>query len=172
MMVSAAVVMVNIAIFGLISEYPLGIGTQRFLTRDTLVNSDRYYQERFEAVRQKFAPESTVIIAANWHHVEYYLPNYIVLPFNSGTKWDQDVDVSVDESNDSLLFTLVELGLKADPDGLAVVVIFDPKLDEFNNTPQLTKKLPLPDGSQLTYIELGMDHQLNLDLNSFEVLHQ
>jgi hypothetical protein len=74
--VVALLVLINTSIFSLLPEYPLGEGTQRFLTRDTIVNSDTFFRERFEVIKNNFPPESTVLLAANWHHLEYYLPEY------------------------------------------------------------------------------------------------
>lgn len=80
MAATALLMTLNAGVFCLVPEYPLGTGTQRLLTRATLVNSDRYYRDRFEAIAGNFPPQSTAILAADWHHVEHYLPAYKLLP--------------------------------------------------------------------------------------------
>lgn len=66
----AVLIAVNAGIFCLVPEYPLGSAALRLLTRATLFNSDQCYLDRFRAIEENSAPESTVILAANWHHVE------------------------------------------------------------------------------------------------------
>jgi len=51
---------------------------RRLLTADTLANSDIYYQDRFNAIREHFDPSSTVILSSNWEHVRYHLHEYEV----------------------------------------------------------------------------------------------
>jgi len=155
----AVLVTLNIGIFTLAPEYPfdklragsLGPDTQRLLTRATLVNSDRYYQDRFRAIEENFAPASTAVLAANWHHVEYYLPAYELLP----------IDVAPDRANDQQgsfnvqdLGNLDNLGLVPDADNLIRVVIFDDKLAPFNGTPELTQAVELDHGGQIWVIRL------------------
>ncbi|HMN61991.1 MAG TPA: hypothetical protein PJ988_16595, partial [Anaerolinea sp.] len=93
-----AIILLSSAIFLFLPEYPLGANSQRLLTRQTLVNSDRYYSTRFEAIRKTFSATSTLILAENWHHVQFYLPEYRVIPFNLGAKWEIDEGAPVDNT--------------------------------------------------------------------------
>ncbi len=166
---TVALVAFNIGLFVLVPEYPLGVGGQRFLTRATVVNSDRYYQSRFEAVENNFDPESTIILAGSWHHVEYYLPQYTVLPFNLGSKWEKNENIPQNAKGDTSIFTPAELDMELDADGQAVIIIFDPGLEKFNRTPERGQQFPLSDGTQLEYLKLGPDDYLRLDTSSFGV---
>ena len=134
-LLTAAVVLtvLNAGIFCLIPEYPLGPDNLRMLTRAALVNADRYYQDRFYAIEENFAPESTAILAANWHHVEYYLPEYARLPFGVVSKWEKDEGSPIGSSQE-VFATPAELGLQLDDQGQAVIVVFDPYLMAFSES--------------------------------------
>jgi hypothetical protein len=167
---TAVLVALNMAVFYLGPEYPLGPGRQRLLTRETLVNSDRYYQDRFEAIRQHFPPESTLILAANWHHVEYYLPEYRRLPFNIGSKWELDAGAPANDRSEVLRVTPAGLGLSPNAQGQAIVVVFDPELNPFNETAARAGKFTLAHGGELLYFALSEDDQFYLVAGSFGML--
>jgi hypothetical protein len=145
----AMFVLVNTAIFCIVPEYPLGPGAQRLLTRDTVVNSDRYYDSRLTAIREGFSPESTVILAAHWDHVRYYLPEYNVLEFIAAHGWGEDVGQAGDSSDGE--FSLRQEGL--------TILLFDPILIPYNDTPEATRTLLLRNGEEMTYFVL-MNEQI------------
>jgi hypothetical protein len=132
-----------------------------------LANSDRYYQDRFNLIKENFAPESTIILAANWHHVEYYLPEYSLLLFNIGNKWEVDEGVANNSPSSILTASPAELGLQLSPTGSAAVIIFDPELINFNDTPELIRQLALPAGGSLAYLELEAEDRLYLEADIF-----
>ncbi len=144
----------NAAIFCRLPEYPLGPGTQRLLTRDTLVNSDHYYQDRFKVIEEHLPPQSTVILAANWHHVEYYLPEYVRLP----ARWAVDATTPPQNSTTATV-TAGELGLQGNEEGKTLLVIFDPVL--LNSSPATFHSLPLEHGGSLDYVELAENQTIH-----------
>jgi hypothetical protein len=157
--VTAALVALNVAVFCLVPEYPLGPGTQRLLTCATLVNSDRYYQDRFTAIEENFAPESTAILAAKWHHVEYYLPTHISL------KWER----AQNPSAGNIITTPAELGLSLDVERQAIIVVFDSELSAFNESPASVRELPIKHGDALNYFVLGKDQAFYYGAGSFGI---
>jgi hypothetical protein len=161
-------VTVNVFIFCLVPEYPLGPGTQRLLTRATLVNSDRYYQDRFRAIEGSFAPESTAILATNWHHVEYYLPEYARLPFDVVSNWKKD-EGNPKVNPQEVVATPIGLGLQLDGRGQAAIVIFDPYLMAFNKSPMSVHELPLKHGGRLEYFVLTREQAFHYGTHSFGV---
>jgi len=165
--ITALMVIFNISVFYLVPEYPLGPGTQRLLTRATLVNSDQYYMDRFEAIEKIFTPESTAILANNWHHVEYYLPDYTKLEFGIGNKWEQNEGEPINGSGELQVLTPAMLGLQSDANNQVTIIIFDSDLENFNYTPKQTNVLLLPGGEQLTYLTLNSEDQLYLGPDSF-----
>jgi hypothetical protein len=168
--VGAAVLLaLNVSVFCLAPEYPLGPDSQRLLTRATLVNSDRYYQDRFEAIEENFAPASTAILAANWHHVEYYLPEYERLPFGIVSKWEQGAG-NPTGNRQEVIATPTELGLQPDDQGQAIIVVFDPHLMAFSETPSSAQKLPLRHGGSLEHFVLTEGQALHYGADSFGVL--
>jgi hypothetical protein len=167
---AAMVVLValNAGAFCLVPEYPLGPGTQRFLTRATLVSSDRYYQDRFRAIEGNFAPKSTAILAANWHHVEYYLPDYVSLPFTIGSKWEKDAGRPIGGFQE-VLATPTMLGLQLDGQGQAAIVVFDSDLAAFRENPASAHELLLEHGGRLEYFVLTGDQAFHYGSQSFGV---
>jgi len=160
------IVLLNGLIFVAAPEYPLGGDRLRLLTRATLVSSDDYYQDRFEAIEANFAAESTAVLAASWHHVAYYLPEYVRLPFGVGSKWE------IDEGNptgarEEIIAAPAELGLQLDSQGQAAVVVFDPDLMAFSESPTSVHELPLEFGGALEYYVLTGEQTFHYGRRSF-----
>jgi len=166
---TAALLMVaNVALFCLAPEYPLGPGSLRLLTRATLLNSDHYYQDRFAVIEESFVPESTAILAANWHHVEYYLPEYTVLPFGIVSKWEQGAGEPIEDRRE-VVATPAELGLQPDSQGEMVVTVFDPELLSFGQGLALIQ-IPLEHGGELAYFVLTEGQALHYGAGMFGVI--
>ena len=164
----SVLLVVNVGIFCLIPEYPLGPDTQRLLTRAALVNSDRYYQDRFEAIEEDFAPESTAILAANWHHVEYYLPGYVRLPFDVVGKWEKG-EGRPKGNYQEVLATPIDMGLQMNKEDQAVIVVFDPFLLPFSESHTSTWELSLKHGGGLDYFVLTGEQMFHYGTQSFGV---
>ena len=158
---TAVLVALNAGIFCLVPEYPLGAGTQRLLTRATLANSDHYYQDRFRAIEQNFALASTAILAANWHHVEYYLPAYRLVPVAAILMEELGEQTGYQQDEEERL-NVQDLGLTPDADGLVRIIIFDDKLSPFNGTPDLTQAVELDHGGQIEVFALSAGQILYL----------
>jgi len=162
--VALLLALLNSGTFCLVPEYPLGPGTQRLLTRDTLVNSDHYYQDRFAVIRERFSPQNTAILAANSDHVAYYLPEYVVLPFTPARPGVGEVLVDSAPSDGG------EAGSSSDQDGV-VVVVFDAELTVLNETPSAVERIPLEHGGVLEYFALTEGTAFHWDRYSFGVTH-
>lgn len=117
----------NLLTFWVVPEYPSGAQGQRFLTHDSIRNTDAYFQQRIARIRGNFDPADTAIIAANWHHVNYYLPQYRVIPFTIGSKREADEGMAVNPQ-ESFSATWVDLGMQTGSDGTGNLVLFDPAL--------------------------------------------
>jgi len=165
----AILVALNAGIFCLAPEYPLGTGTQRLLTWTTLINSDHYYEDRFTAIRQNFAPESTAILAANWHHIEYYLPEYVRLALNVGRKWGENEGNPIGNPEE-VVATPTMLGLQLDSQGQAAIVVFDPHLMAFSESPTSAHELPLKHGGDLEYFVLTEEQTFHYGSHPFGVM--
>jgi hypothetical protein len=137
----------NAALFLLAPEYPAGPRASRLLTRATLANSDAYYEDRFALIRDHFQPP-TVVLAANWHHVEYYLPEYTVLRLDAVTG-SQAGSLACSEH-------------VLDPrDGSPVhVILFDTGLQDLCQSNRGPRELPLSHGGTLSYYSLGVGETL------------
>jgi hypothetical protein len=146
---AVTLVTVNVVIFCLSPEYPLGGDRLRLLTRAILVNSGHHYRGRFEAIKSGFAPESTAILADHWRYVEYYLPSYPSLHFNVGARWEQDEGNPLGSLETRRVSPVELFGPRQDEQGQMAVVIPDPILGPFNAMPERVEMLPLAHGGIL-----------------------
>jgi 4-amino-4-deoxy-L-arabinose transferase-like glycosyltransferase len=156
----ALLVVVNAALFVALPEYPLGRERFKVLSWDTLCNNDAYYQERFDAIREHFPAESTVIIAVRWRHVEWYLPEYVYLPFVIVGKWEMDAGSALHTGRDERLLTVSELGLRPDDGGQVAVILFDPELRSFNLSSAQVTRVALRGTGGLDIMTLTEEQQL------------
>jgi len=150
---TAVLVALNAATFCLAPEYPLGSGSQRLLTRATLVNSDHYYLDRFRAIEENFPPASTAVLATNWHHVEYYLPAYRLIHSDLISKWRPGTG-QVDHCQDKERISVPDLGLRPDAHGLVRIVLFDDMLTPLNETSELAQVMELDHGGSMQVLGL------------------
>lgn len=157
--IAALLILAIAAFFCLMPEYPLGKGSLRLLTRDTLVNSDHYYQDRFNVIQEHFPAESTAILAANWHHVEYYLPVYALLPIDVYPEGDLGSDLLDGSVEDTVKVTAEDLGLSHAGDKINIV-IFDEKLNLLNESPHLAQSVVLENGGEMRFFALEPDQAL------------
>ena len=80
---------------------------------------------------------STAIVAANWHYLEYYLSEYIRLPFNAIGKWEKVEGSPKRNPQREIIATPFEMGLQPDSKGQITIIIFDAELAPFNESPEL-----------------------------------
>jgi hypothetical protein len=146
----------NVALFCLGPEYPLGQDGTRLLTRSTLVNTDRYYQDRFDAIEKNFSPSSTAIMAVNWHHVEYYLPDYALLPVDIASQQTRNIGLAGEQVTTSLQ----DLGLVPGPDNLINVVLFDDQFTLSGDAPAWAQNANLAHGGHIKVLTLPLDYAL------------
>jgi 4-amino-4-deoxy-L-arabinose transferase-like glycosyltransferase len=166
---SVLLVTVNAAFFLLLPEYPLGRERFKVLSWDTLRNNDAYYQERFDAIREHFPAESTVIIAARWRHVEWYLPEYVYLPVAIAGKREKDASSPIHTGREERAWIAEELGLSLSPGDTMTVVLFDRELGAFNMNPNLIQSLALRDGAELEFMILQEYEMLLYTSDEFKV---
>ncbi len=145
---ASLLVALNTVIFCFLPESPLPASNLRLLTRAALCNSDDYYNDRLAAIRARFSPASTAILAANWHHVEYYLPAYPLIPLDVTSKWERGAGRINNPSG-------AERVCAAADDGSVIIVIFDPALAPSNASPDRTQAVPLAHGGQMDILTLA-----------------
>ena len=136
------------------------------LTRQTLTNSDQYFGSRLAEIRKNYPAESTLILAENWHHVQYYLPGYKVVPFNLGAKWEVDEGAPVNNPAYMEQGAPVDWGLQA---GDAQVVVFDPSLTGYTGSPALLEPVPLAGQNTLEVLEFPARSIFYVNANSYGV---
>jgi hypothetical protein len=168
---AGVIIAINMAVFLFMPEFPLGANNQRLLTRSTLENSDIYFEARFETIVQRFAPESTLLLASSSHHLAYYLPDYTIISVSETPKWET-TENSLTTFLDGTTLSMEQLKLQPDTENGFTVVIFDPNIEHINGSAELVKTLSLPDGSSLPYIQLGPSAQIYFNEHEYGVLPQ
>jgi len=163
---TAILVAVNTFIFCWGPEYPLGPQGQRLLTRETISASDAYFQDRFTAIQKNFPEKSTVILAANWHHVEYYLPNYRVVHFSTGAG---ENPISDRDAGYPLSLEPGNIQLHGDADGRMFLVVFDPILEAATRNADVIQSIALPNGGNLGYMAWVQGDELKYGSTQFRL---
>ena len=136
------------------------------------MNSDQYFKGRLDAIQGNFTPTSTIILAANWHHVQFYLPDYQLFRFGVGKGCMVDDTVQETISGDSFQGSVGQLGLQPDQSGKIHLIIFDPVLARFNLSSLPNQQIQLADGEKLIYFDLAPSDTLTLSDQSFQIVHR
>jgi len=157
----AAMALVNVVLFIALPEYPLGGEGVKVLSWETLRHNDAYYQERFDAICEHFPAESTAILAANWRHVQWYLPDYVLIPVNVISKWERGAGQIHNPQGKTKQVYAQDLGLiPADANNGFQIIIFDNSLEILNETPQLTHVIKLDSDGYIGVLTLSGDQVL------------
>ncbi|HVN55732.1 MAG TPA: glycosyltransferase family 39 protein, partial [Anaerolineaceae bacterium] len=159
-----ALLLFNAAVFCLLPEFPFGAHGIRILNRDSLVASDQYYKERIQAIRENFSPASTLILAVNWHHVEYYLPEYHKITMDAEVAAKELQSLPVPSQGEPLDSSLADWGMRPEQNVKINLVMFDPVIDEFIQSPAgwQSEQIQLPTGDLLRILELKPETRVHL----------
>jgi 4-amino-4-deoxy-L-arabinose transferase-like glycosyltransferase len=150
----------NISVFLFLPEYPFGSETQRMLTHDTLKNSDLYFQVRFEAIEYNFEANRTGIVAWNWRHPGFYLPEYPRIPLDFA-KWGK-----IGALKDQRYLTVHDLGYELGEAESMYLVLFDEGLELTDQSKEgKLKRIQMRNGETLAYYELSARDRLYIDLD-------
>jgi hypothetical protein len=158
----------NCLLFWSAPTFPLGGDRPKFLTVDSLNQHDAYYLNRFQAIRKNFPAAHTVLLSSAWRFPQYYLPEYRLLSYPVGSRWELgegsptlEKEIPVDSQG---------LGLSPDGEGSLHVVLFDADLIPFNRSSQRVEWLNLPDGQRLGSLRLAPEEHLILGPDAFQIV--
>ena len=155
--ISIGVVLVNLVIFLFLPEYPLGPDSQRLLTRDTLRNSDAYFSARFKYIQNEFDPDNTLIVAENWRHAEFYLPEFTILRVKE-TYFDNPQD----GGRVGLVYNTDESFFQPENGQEVIVLVFEPWQGQLIDTPNGIVIRRLADDTQIGLVTLKGNDRLYL----------
>jgi hypothetical protein len=163
-----ALILANGLIFVLAPTHPLGGDRLKLLTADTLRQHDAYYLSRIEAVRQNFPKNQTLLLSSVWRFPQYYLPDYLLAPFQIVAKWE--LGEGSPTRKGEIWVDGAEAGLHPDQDGFFYVVLFDDDLVSFNQTPEQLAWLQLPNGQRLAYMRFNAQERLYIGPQSYGIV--
>jgi hypothetical protein len=108
-------------IFLFAPERPIPGGELKILTRQTIASSDASYRSRIDALRAGFQPERTLLIASDWRHAQFYLPEYRLIRFRVDPETGQAG--ALDDAEPAKRWSADDFGAQS-----FEVVLFDPEL--------------------------------------------
>lgn len=150
---AAALALVGAAIFIVSPIYPLGDNGPKLLTYNTIRQSDQHWDNAIMAVRNNFKPEDTLLVAAQWRHVQYYLPEYKLARITVGAKYEVTEGTVTDADYVNQDASAQTLGLTSGKDWK--IVVMDDALNEFVDPTNTTEKITLADGFTLLYLAVS-----------------
>lgn len=180
----AALLTANCAIFLFAPTYPLGGERLKLLTADTLRLHDEDYQARFSIIRENFSKEHTIVLSNTWRFIQYYLPEYTLLPYDISSRWEVDEGATSlsDEAEEAVVSMGMEmgndgyyriepsnLGLSPDAAGFYYLVLFNQQLAQIDESNDLQETLNLPNGDQIVFTLISPQDRLFLGPESFGV---
>jgi hypothetical protein len=169
---AGVIMLFNIAVFTMMAEYPFGPGTQRMLTSDTIRNSDQYFRSRIEAIEYHFEAGKTGVIAIDWRHAEYYLPDYMIIPLDE-KKWDEEKWDEIHFLSTQGYLTLNDLSQAGSDSEVLFVVLFDRGLDQRDRSAKgVLESIVLENGEILTYYEVHAYDKLFIREEGIELISE
>ncbi len=167
----AALVVVNGAVFLFAPEYPAGTDGPRLLTLATLHHHDADFGDRL-AVLHDYLPDSTVVMAEPWHHLEYYAPGYPLLRLDEAPPNVPAALTPRQWPGDGRL-GMADLGLHPTSMGQWFLILFDegtmagyPPRGE---TAEALVRLELPHGGVMGILSLEAEAQICYDTHGWEL---
>lgn len=160
---TAVIFAVGAIVFILLPTYPLGGESFKLLNNSTLKASDSDWDAKISAVRERFKPEDTLLVAENWRHLQYYLPEYKFARFNLAGKYDENVGQVIGVDFADAPMTPEQLGLTVG-DSWQIVVMDSALLPFAAQTPET---IPLANGDVLGVLTLRTDQAYLTDGQTF-----
>jgi len=157
----------NSLIFLLAPTYPLNNFDLKLLTLDTLRKHDTYYLTRFEAIRLRFSPAHSLLLASQWRFLQYYLPEYTYLSYEIGSRWEQDAGLPL--RTETVWIDPQDFGVARDSRRLIYAVLFEDELAAFDRSSDRLHHMGLPNGQSLAYHEIETDEILTLSPESIAI---
>ena len=109
---------------------------------------------------------STRVLENSLTKVEYYLPEYARLPFSLTAKWEKGEGRPRNDFQDAVV-TPTDLELQPDNQGQMAIVVFDPYLMAFSESPTSARKSPLKHGGEIEYFVLTEEQAFHYGKHSF-----
>lgn len=163
----AIAVALDAAVFLLAPTYPLGGDRPKLLTAHTLREHDEDVLARVEAVRARFDPHRTVVVSSASRFAQFYLPEYRLVPYRLGARWEAAEGQSL--IREERVLSASDLGVGPDADGFRDLVLFDADLADWNESRARSESLALPGGRRMEHLRLAPGEGLRLGPGSFGV---
>ena len=158
--ITAGVIMANAAIFLFVPTFPLGGNGFKLTTLDTLKRHEESYLTKIEEIHERFPPEQTVILSAEWRFMEYYLPEFPRIPYEIGSRWE--VNEGQPELSSDVWFSGAEMGLAPSKDGKFTLILFEKELKGFIDNPDLLQVTRLDNSNMLYNLTFDARQQIHL----------
>jgi 4-amino-4-deoxy-L-arabinose transferase-like glycosyltransferase len=147
----AVLAALNAAVFLAAPEHPRWAGDVRVPARAAIAAGDAFYGERFAAIPERFAADSSAVVAGDWRHVEYYLPAYALLRLGASDD-PEGAGQPRDWPGAGGVLTAADLGL--DEGSAMTLVLFDGTAEALVAEPGALPAVALPSDDELPYVEV------------------
>jgi hypothetical protein len=122
---------------------------------------------RIDAIRAHLPPAHTILLAASWRFPQYYLPEYPLVDYGIGSRWE--VDEGRPTASAERWIDPVRAGAHADERQNLAIVLFDDDLTRFNRSADRLEWIPLAHGERLAVLRTRAGEGLRLLPDSFQV---
>jgi hypothetical protein len=72
-------------LFAVLPSQPVAGVNIKVVNWATIRTNDRFFDTRFKLIQSNFDPRQSVILATNWRHLQYYLPQYHTISVPCGS---------------------------------------------------------------------------------------
>lgn len=164
---AAIVVAGNAALFLFAPTYPLGGDRPKLLTVDTLRRHDDSLRTRIASVRAGVPAAHTLLLSSGWRFPQYYLPEYPLVPYAMGSRWE--VDEGRPTATAAAHIDPVRAGATRDAQGQVALVLFDDELQPFNQSLDRVEWMPMADGGRMAVVRMHAGEVLQTLPQHFQV---
>ncbi len=166
--IAGGLVLANSLLFILAPSYPLGTDQVKLLTADTIKEHDQTYLERIMIVENHFDPQHTILIAAEWRFLQYYLPQYSYLPYELNARGEASAGQPTTTESQAIS---CPAAINTQSGQIACqVVIFDGALTPWILASARIKTLEMPSGSEMLFLDLFSGDELHLGPEGISVI--
>lgn len=165
---AAFIIAGNAALFLFAPTYPLGGDRFKLLTVDTLRRHDDSLRTRIAAVRDQLPAAHTLLLSSSWRFAQYYLPEYPLVPYGMGARWE--VDEGRPTTTAAAYTDPVRAGATADAQNQVALVLFDEELQPYNQSRDRVEWLPVAGGGHMAVVRMRAGEVLRTLPQHFQVV--
>jgi len=175
----ASICLLTVMIAGLqflaLPEYPFGPDGGQYLNRQAIEHRDNALEEIIATIQSDFPTESTIVLATEWRHAAYYLPEYLVFGLPGVRIEGNEGQFGTVYINCGREYTALRPPTQANqfiPDSVLWVVTFDERTLRWNLNDSHWEEINKKEQPVLSYRELSEGEELEFTLEGYKIVSQ